>query len=272
MPSDENPFPGMNPYLQGAWSDVHTRLLAYLGDALTEELPADLAARVEERITVAAEEEGLSPRRVDVAIVESWREGFPPVWRPEGGKAAGTAAVDEPLVFLEDAEPERWVEIRDAHGRLITVIEVLSPTNKQEGRSEYRARQRDFLAAGVALVEIDLIRGGLHTVAVGSDRLPPAEGTRHLICVARPRTGVQRREVYPCPLRQRLPIIRVPLRLGDPDAPLAVQPLVDRCYAMGRHWLTAYARPLDPPLPREDAAWAAERLQAAGLVEQGAGH
>ena len=72
--------------------------------------------------------------------------------------------------------------------------------------------------------------------------------------------------------QQPTPIIRVPLRLGDPDAPLAIQPLVDRCYAMGRHWLTAYARPLDPPLPREDAAWAAERLQAAGLGEQGPGH
>ncbi len=266
MPSYENPFPGMNPYLQGDWAGVHTLLIGYIHDALATELPPDLAARAEERITVASEEEKARARRVDVAVVENWRAGFPPVWTPQGEASPGRAAVDEPLIFLEDPEPERWVEIRNAGGRLITVIKVLSPANKGAGWAEYKARQRDFLAAGVALVEIDLIRGGLHTVAIGSDHLPLREGTRHLVCVARPHTGIQRREVYLSPLRERLPTIRVPLRLGDPDAPLAIQPLVDRCYRMGRYWLTAYARPLDPPLPLEEAAWAEERLRAAGFV------
>lgn len=257
----------MNPYLQGSWSDVHTMLIGYIRDALCPELPPDLAARAEERITVAAEdEEKPSARRVDVAVVESWQEGFPPVWEPEGGGAVGSVAVDEPLVFLEDPEPERWVEIREARGRLITVIEVLSPANKRDGWREYRARQRDFLRAGVALVEIDLIRGGHSAVAIGTDCLPAEEGTRHLVCVSRPHTGLRRREVYLSPLRQRLPVIRVPLRLGDPDAPLAIQPLVDRCYRLGRHWLTAYARPLDPPLPTEESAWVAERLRMAELA------
>src|SRR4051812_37077614 len=127
MPSHENPFPGMNPYLQSSWSDVHTMLIGYIRDALSPELPPDLAARAEERITVAIDdEEKARTPRVDVAVIESWSKGFPPVWTPEGGSSAGAAAVDEPLVFLEDPEPERWVEIRDARGRLITVIELLS--------------------------------------------------------------------------------------------------------------------------------------------------
>lgn len=167
-------------------------------------------------------EEKARSRRVDVAVVESWREGFPPVWEPGGGAASLVTLVDQPLVFLEDAEPERSIEIRDSAGRLITVIEVLSPANKREGWAEYRSRQRDFLSAGVALVEIDLIRGGWHTAAIGSDHLPPAGGTRYLVCLARPQPGIRRREVYLAPLRQRLPVIRVPLRLGDPDAPLAL--------------------------------------------------
>jgi hypothetical protein len=266
MPSDENPFPGMNPYLQGSWSDVHTALIGYIRDTLNPELPPDLTARAEERITVAVQEEEPRSRRVDVAVVEGWREGFPPVWTPEGSDAAVAVAVDEPLVLLGEPDQERWVESREARGRLITVIEVLSPVNKRQGWAEYRERQRQFLSAGVALVEIDLLRGGLQTVAIGPDQLPPAEGTRYLVCVARPQATTQRREVYLSPLRQRLPIIRVPLRYGDPDAPLAIQPLVDRCYRMGRHWLTAYARPLDPPLPPEEATWASEQLQAAGLV------
>jgi hypothetical protein len=63
-----------------------------------------------------------------------------------------------------------------------------------------------------------------------------------------------------------LPTIRVPLRANDPDVPLALQPLIDQCYRSGRYWLTDFRRPLDPPLPPEDAAWVEERLRAAGLV------
>jgi NDP-sugar pyrophosphorylase family protein len=29
-----NPFPGMNPFLERYWSDVHTKLVAYIGDAI----------------------------------------------------------------------------------------------------------------------------------------------------------------------------------------------------------------------------------------------
>ncbi len=263
MRGNENPFPGMNPYLEGSWSDMHTMLIVYIADALSPALPPDLAARAHERITAATDEDTCA-RQGDGAPFEEWREGFPPRWTPEGSGDA--VAVDEPLVFIDDSDNERWVEIRNAHGRLITVIEVLSPVNKRQGWAEYRERQRQFLSAGVALVEIDLLRGGLNTVAIAPDQLPEAEGTRYLVCVARPRPTVRRREVYPSPLRQRLPTIRVPLRAGDPDVPLAIQPLVDRCYRTGRHWLTAYTRPLDPSLPPEEAEWVNARLQAAGLA------
>ena len=46
MISQNNPFPGMNPWLEPHWSDVHTRLIAYIIDALSPELPMDLSARV----------------------------------------------------------------------------------------------------------------------------------------------------------------------------------------------------------------------------------
>ena len=74
-----------------------------------------------------------------------------------------------------------------------------------------------------------------------------------------------RREVYPCPLRERLPVIRVPLRVGDPDLPLDIQSLIDRCYESGRYWMLDYGIPPTPPLSAEDAAWAGERLRAIGL-------
>lgn len=35
----DNPFPGMNLFLQAFWPDVHTKLIAYIADAIAEQLP-----------------------------------------------------------------------------------------------------------------------------------------------------------------------------------------------------------------------------------------
>jgi hypothetical protein len=45
-----SPFPGMDPYLEQYWREVHVRLIAYAGDSLQERLPAGLRARIEERV------------------------------------------------------------------------------------------------------------------------------------------------------------------------------------------------------------------------------
>lgn len=265
MTAPANPFPGWNPYFQHRWGDVHTRLINYISDALSEELPSDLVARAQERVAVA-EEEKPHAHVPDVAVVEQSRDGFPPVWTPEGAEAGGLA-VAEPLVFVEERPTERWLEIRDVHGELITAIELLSPANKSgKGGAEYGKRQDEFLHAGVNLVEIDLIRGGEHVVDIERAQLTFPAGTCHLICVARATFPSEtRREVYLCPLREPLPTFRVPLRYGDPDIALALQPLVDRCWRFGRYWLENYARDLQPPVALEDAGWVGERLRAVGL-------
>jgi hypothetical protein len=239
-------------------------LLAYITDALSGELPSDLVVRAEEHVTLVDEGETQS-RRPDLAIIESWRHGLPPVWQPEETEGS-SMAVAEPLIIHEPPEPERWLEIRDATGELITVIELLSPVNKAEsGWLKYRAKQDAFIAAGVNRVEIDLVFGGSHVTAVRLDQITFPPGTCHHICVSRARLDPYRREVYFCPLREPLPNIRVPLRLSDPDIPLALQPLIDRCYQTGRYWLTDHSR---APLCCADAdrEWIAERMRAAGLA------
>jgi hypothetical protein len=45
----KNPFPGMNPWLEEFWRDVHASLLVYACDLLNTELPPGLHARVDER-------------------------------------------------------------------------------------------------------------------------------------------------------------------------------------------------------------------------------
>ncbi len=46
---------------------------------------------------------------------------------------------------------ERWVEIRERSGRLVTVIELLSPHNKGTGAGNYRSKQDDIMRSGVNL-------------------------------------------------------------------------------------------------------------------------
>ncbi len=62
-----------------------------------------------------------------------------------------------------DIERHSALEIRDwRNRRLVTVLELLSPTNKTPGadRNEYLAKRAEILAGGTHLVEIDLGRGG----------------------------------------------------------------------------------------------------------------
>ena len=60
MPS---PFPGMDPYLEAHWRDVHAGLVIYARDALQGVLPGSLRARVEERMLPGGRVVEYTPRR-----------------------------------------------------------------------------------------------------------------------------------------------------------------------------------------------------------------
>lgn len=259
-----NPFPGMNPFLEAFWPDVHTRLIGYIADELSERLPEGLKARSEEQVTLSSEDDrdGIQAR-ADVAVVESWKKGIAPSWQPEDGAQGGSMTCTEPLYCIDEEETERWIEVTDRHGKLITVIEVLSPTNKSSERDKYRAKRQTYIAGGVNVVEIDLLRGGQHVVNVPRGRLRDPNVT-YLVCVTRA-TNIARKEYYPIPLDQPLPTIRIPLRPDDPDAVLALQPLIDRCYRKGAYWEESHTRLIGPPLGANEAAWVAERLKTAGF-------
>ena len=79
MPS---PFPGMDPYLERHWGDVHTRLITYASDQLQRILPRDLRARVEERVVVAGSGQ-VRPIFRDVRMVETRRRSRRPRQAPQ---------------------------------------------------------------------------------------------------------------------------------------------------------------------------------------------
>ncbi|HUF61893.1 MAG TPA: DUF4058 family protein [Verrucomicrobiales bacterium] len=260
--NQQNPFPGMNPWMELSWPDVHTRVIGYISDALAPQLPPDLRVRTEERIAVTTEA-GAPSYRADVTVTEAWKHGLPPAWSPGAGAQSGTVLAEPEIVPLEP-DVERWVEIRTRGGELVTVIELLSPTNKSDGAAIYRSKQDDIIRAGVNLVEIDLLRAGKPVLRVEPAKLRPREECCYRVCVSRAaRAGLA--EVYDMPLRQRLPAFRVPLRAADQDIVLDLQPLIDRCYQFGAYWQCDYASPPGEPWIDLDARWAGEMLVAAGF-------
>src|SRR5262249_45270164 len=171
MPS---PFPGMDPYLEAHWRDVHAGLVIYARDALQAVLPGPLRARVEESVLLETPQGiGDHPLFPDVRVVEyATKRGLDR--RPEP-----TTAVAEPL--LVDAEPdpatETFLEIidRESGNRVVTVIEFLSPSNKSPGpnREQYLRKQLEVCSSDANLVEIDLNRFGTHALAFPLEHLKP---------------------------------------------------------------------------------------------------
>ena len=150
---------------------------------------------------------------------------------------------------------------------MVTVIEFLSPTNKSPGanREQYLRKQRDVSASSANLVEIDLNRFGTHTLAFPMEHIKPRGRTGYMVCVRRA-TCKHKAEVYPLPLWQRLPAIRIPLRPKDKDVPLDLQALVEQCYRNGAYDGTLdYSVDPDPPLLGAEKDWAEKHLVEIGL-------
>jgi hypothetical protein len=261
----------MDPYLEAHWRDVHARLVIYASDALQGVLPGGLRARVEERVLLETPQGvGYHPLFPDVRVVEftAKREGLST--RPAAG-----LAVAEPLVVDTLAEPvtETFIEIidRESGNRVVTVIEFLSPSNKSPGpnREQYLRKQREVCDSNANLVEIDLNHFGTHTLAFPLEHLKPDARTLYMACVRRA-TQRSKAEVYPMPLWQPLPVIKIPLRPTDADVPLHLQALVEQCYRNGAYEGTLnYAVDPDPPLAGAERDWAEARLQELGLRSKG---
>jgi len=250
-------FPGMDPFIEGQfWRDFHGRMANAISDALVPRLRPRYLARLDERVYVETEPEGL-PRtiRPDVTILE---DHFAARAREEGGVATLVEPIIVPLVMPEEIH-EAYLEVQDAATHeVIAVIEVLSPTNKgpnSDGRREYLAKREAVIRSATHLVELDLLRGG--------QRMPmaaplPAMHFYALVSRARRRPGAQ---VWPLTIRHRLPTIPIPLAGKDPDVPLDLQSVFDTVYdRAGYDYSLDYTREVEPPLDPEDAEWVRQVL------------
>lgn len=253
MPS---PFPGMDPYLEDPrlWPGVHARLLTAVCDQFQPILrPGGYFADIGEREWLTTVDRQAMP---DVAVLHKPRREQPAT------SAVATLEPDEPLVLhaAEFEMRETFIEVFDAQGhRLVTSIEVVSPANKSnaEGRALYLKKQGELAAAGVNLVEIDLLREGPHVLRVPRSLVEAVKPWDYLVSVWR--APGKDYEVYPTRLRDRLPRIRVPLRTGDADAVLDLQAAFAHAYDTGPYPdRVDYNAEPTPPLSAEDQAWASD--------------
>jgi hypothetical protein len=265
-------FPGMDPYLEDPqlWHGFHQRMAVYLAEQLQPLLLPRYVASVEDRVYV----EGPEGRTI-----------IPDVWlrreRLTQSPARAAAAVLEPdtAVEFEVSElevHESYVTVLDLQSdqRVVTVIEIVSPTNKYAGpgRTSYLAKQREVLASQAHLVEIDFHRYGPHVLAV-PERYPRSRGPYdYLVSVNRASGQRQRFKCYLRTVRDRLPIVHVPLADGDQDVPLDLQAVVARVYEVGVYRIRIrYDRPCVPPLSPDDQAWADGLIRQAQAAEQASG-
>lgn len=247
MPS---PFPGMNPYLERAtsWESFHPNFITAAHYHIAAQLSPEYVIRVESRVYI---HEPSGERRFvgssDLGIAHAPTTG-------------GTATLVAParVQILDAVEVQRvgFLTIRDRDGNdLVTVIELLSPTNKYAGpdREQYLGKRREILRSRAHFVELDLLRGG--------PRMPPSELPTCDYCAIvsrveeRPQAGV-----WPWRLRDPLPTLPIPLRAPTPDATLDLKAVVDQVYDGGRYGNYIYTGPPEPRLAPDDAAWAAPFL------------
>ncbi len=249
MPS---PFPGMNPWIEQdeLWHDFHHRLVTAMSDAIAAQVAPRYFVALEEHIYIQEPPEAESRflGRPDLSIVRTAR--------PKFESAGGTAVLEAP-VYTEIAEPmdvftENYIEIRDTeHERLVTVLELLSPSNKYAGydRDAYIAKRREYLMCDVNFIEIDLLRGGPRMPIA---ELPPCD---YYVLVKRASERV-RAGLWPVQLRDRLPEIPIPLRDPDPDARLELQVVLNTVYDRAAYRHRIYRGTPKPKLNAVDASWA----------------
>jgi hypothetical protein len=154
---------------------------------------------------------------------------------------------------------DRWLEVRQvATNQVITVIEILSPTNKLDprAREHYERKRNRVLASHTHLVEMDFIRAGrpfpiLHM---------PTSRYRILISRSHTRPSAQ---LYPFNLPQPIPEIPIPLFIEDGEIPLAVQNLLHRIYDQGRYRLAIdyQSSPPPPALSEAEQLWMQQVLK-----------
>jgi hypothetical protein len=249
----ENPFPGMNPYLEQPelWHQVHNRLIVAIADDLTPQIAPKYRVSIEERVYTSVDDI-LLVGITDVAVANRNIT--------DTNTTLTAAKVVEPSkvkVPIPEQVTERFLEVRSTQTKeVLTVIEILSPKNKRskEGRAAYESKRQKILASATNLVEIDLLKQGESMPILG------AIATDYSILVSRSYNRPDA-DLYSFNLKNPIPIFPIPLPEGEPEPIIDLQRLLNEVYQRGRFDLAIdYTQPLKI-LRSHEKAWVKEILE-----------
>jgi hypothetical protein len=246
MPS---PFPGMNPYLEqpDVWHEFHEAFCGAIMTELSRSLPEPYYVRGDATVYVREWEES---ERHALGRPDAFVSG------PAGSTGASAATLVAPArTVLPEADTftETTIEIHDSRRRrVVTAIEVLSPSNKDpnDDYRRYATKRLAYLHSGASLVEIDLLRGGTRPRT-----LKPLPSGDYFVLVARPDQHPEA-GVWPIALRQPLPKIPIPLAPPDADVLLDLQQMLHAAFDARSFRKFIYEAEPAPPLSKQDAEWA----------------
>jgi hypothetical protein len=256
MPS---PFPGMNPYLENPelWSEVHSRLIVAIADAIFPHLRPKYRVAVEKRVYQMTDGNSVLVGIPDVTIGR-----YIKTTDKEPSNIAVASPPAKPITVnipIPEEVRESYLEVREVGtGEIITVIELLSPKNKRpgEGRKAYDTKRQQVFGSGTHLVEIDLLRGGEPMPILGNQIQ-----SDYRILVSRSELRPQA-ELYPFNLQEQIPSFILPLRKGDTeplvDLQSVIQDLFDRA---GFDLAIDYSREPVPQIGEDDLVWVSELLK-----------
>lgn len=261
----QSPFPGMDPYIEqpSLWGDFHNGLAGEIRSALNHGIRPDYFARLIPYVTYETIAIGQREQTYPDVRVFHPQPDLDPAAR---GRRYATTMVMEPTPIESEVEIDfplrlQSIEVRSVvDGRLVTVIEILSPVNKRPGHEAYetyRRKRRQILNRNeVHLLEIDLLRGGQRPSLA---RPVPAAPYYVMLSRTNRRPKVQ---VWPIQLTDKLPVVPVPLLAPDDDAMLDLGRAVASVYERGAYdlQLNYHEEPPPPKLSEQEAQWVAELL------------
>jgi hypothetical protein len=256
----------MDPFLEHPddFPDLHGRFHVHLSEALQAKLPAPYFAVINERLWVETAARYVEPD-TDVMHGNNVKVGV----QATTGIAVLGATRSRPIVFAidDDERSESFVEIRtrrsDGGERVVATIEVLSLSNKlpgEKGRELYLKKQQEILASDIHLVEIDLLRAGLHTTPIKRERIVTKVGPFDYHASIHRYDEPEQFFIYPWRLDEQMPEIAVPLLPGDGEVGLDLQAVFNHCYDAGPYRRRVQYDPsrLVPPLSGDRLEWVSQ--------------
>lgn len=261
-----SPFPGMDPWLEGhIWPDVHHGLAFVFKEQLVSQVVPKYFVRVETYTvedTSPEEEVGVMYPDVEVLKKKPVPTLSPTTDHSEEATTITPTTMIIPHPVIEVNIPV--VEIRDRQNQqLITAIEILSPVNKRgKGLEKYREKRQLLHNDGVHLLEVDLLRRGQRPL-----NYPTLPRAAHYF-VMLSRGDKHKTDVWAMTVRDRLPIVPIPLKSPDPDVRLDIGAAFHELYHRSRYELSVRydLEPAPPAFSKEEIDWLQELLKKHKLL------